>query len=229
MREACISLGGRPSLPLERIRELIPKYSFENDGTVSKGAFAKLIEYLGKGHNVVDEMDAVYNKLAASRSKCQDLEAEVAALRGGEGAPNDGRDGAFGWLRERAIKLIDAVLGETSGPHDLASLFQHCVTRAQEINASSTDADVIALRKRLAAQQAALEAAQMGLATAQMELASLRNNMEMRAPPARQVSFVIPTSRRSSFSRADPLISEGSRGSQRVRRDAEGPRLSVFE
>ena len=70
VREAYISLGGRPSLPLERIRELIPKYSFENDGTVSKGAFAKLIEYLGKGHNVVDEMDAVYNKLAASRSKC---------------------------------------------------------------------------------------------------------------------------------------------------------------
>ena len=78
--------GARPTTPVERIEFLIDgRYDWERlpeAGKLSSSGFRKLNTYLGKGHNVIDEIEG-------SNSLCEKIDINAAAARVWEGVPDE--------------------------------------------------------------------------------------------------------------------------------------------
>ena len=75
---AFLAMGGRPTMPLERIVTLMPHFTFSNKSLLSLSAFTRLVGYLCNGPEDVqelhDELDAIYTEVA-------DLKADQAAAQ----------------------------------------------------------------------------------------------------------------------------------------------------
>ena len=74
---AFIAMGGRSTMPVARVESLLPYYALNASGLISLVGFKKLVDYLQKGHNVADELDAVYDQLVALKARNAALEAEL--------------------------------------------------------------------------------------------------------------------------------------------------------
>ena len=119
---AFLAMGGRPTLPLERIVSLLPAFTFSDTSLMSISAFAKLVDYLSKGPDLQDELDAVYNKVAV-------LKAEKAAAQ--HSASKALRRQGSATLKE-ALRLVESVLDLHGDVYNVPSLLKLAWERAVE-------------------------------------------------------------------------------------------------
>ena len=132
---AFLDMGGRPTLPLERVSSLMPTFTFGDTSLLSMSAFKKLVDYLCKGRNVQDELDAVYQKVAALKVENESVRRQLAeALQGIGGRHPIKRSDSP--ARDDAIRSIDLVLESQGDVFDAPSLLKLAWEHAAEVRNS---------------------------------------------------------------------------------------------